>query len=55
MINKNDLGSTIDSGLKIGSFVRKGLSWYLDGPDVIIVVNLQRSAWKDQYYIKVGF
>jgi hypothetical protein len=55
MINKNDLKSTIDSALKIGNFARKGHSWYLNGPDVIIVVNLQRSAWNEQYYINVGF
>ncbi len=55
MIDKKALLKTISTQFKIAGFVKKRSSLYLDGKDTIIVINLQRLDWSDQYYVNVGF
>jgi hypothetical protein len=40
--------------LKPLGLVRVGSTWYFDSPEVIGVVNLQRSMWGASYYINLG-
>ncbi len=54
MIEKNDLVKALDTLLKKAGFTRRSLSWYLEGKDTIVVVNLQRSDWSKFYYINIG-
>jgi hypothetical protein len=55
MIDKKKLFQIIDVPLRAAGYKKKGLSWYLDGKEVLIVVNFQRSNWGPLYYINVGF
>ena len=40
--------------LEKSGFSKKGQSWYLDGKDAIIVLNLQKSNWDELYYVNFG-
>ena len=53
MIEKNDLVKSIHAPLKIAGFKKRSLSWYLNGKDTIVVVNLQRGFGKN-YYTNIG-
>jgi Domain of unknown function (DUF4304) len=35
-------------------FKKKADSWYMDSDDIILVINLQKSAYGPQYYINVA-
>lgn len=54
MIDKKTFKKIITSPFDEADFVKKGQSWYLDGEDAVIVVNLQKSNWADEYYVNIG-
>ena len=54
MIEKEDLVKTLYAPLKTAGFKKRSLSWYLDGKDTVVIVNLQRSNWSKDYYINIG-
>lgn len=54
MIDKKSFKKSIAMPLGAARFVRKGQSWYLDGQDAIVVFNLQKSDWADEYFINIG-
>lgn len=45
---------TIGGVLKAARFANKGQSWFLDGDDSIVVLNLQKSDFDDKYYVNLG-
>ena len=54
VIEKDNLVKTLHVPLKTAGFKKRSLSWYLNGKDTIVVVNLQRSDWSKLYYINIG-
>lgn len=54
MIEKISFKREIDKILGAAGYCRKGQSWYLRGPGSIVVVNLQKSPYAEQFYINVG-
>lgn len=54
MIDKTYFKKTIGSLLKEVGFKNKDQSWYVDGPDSIVVLNIQKSDFDDKYYINFG-
>lgn len=54
MIDKDTFKKAIAKPFKQAGFIKKGLSWYLDGRDALIVFNLQRSDWGARYYLNMG-
>jgi len=54
MIDKKTFKKAFATPFENAGFVKNGQSWYLDGKDAIIVVNLQKSDWEDMYYINIG-
>jgi hypothetical protein len=55
MISKKDLKKIISYSLEKSTlFTTKGQSWYLDGKDSTIVVNLQKSNFNEDYFMNVG-
>jgi hypothetical protein len=55
MIEREALKNSIALPLKKAGFVKKGLSWWIDSKDIIVVVNLQKCDWGDYYFINIGF
>jgi len=55
MIDKKSFKKAIATPLEKAGLIKKGQSWYLDGKDVLIVINLQKSDWSELYYINIGF
>jgi len=56
MTDSETFKKSIGTVLKAAGFVKKrNASWYLNGPEVIVVLNLQKSAWSNLFYINVGF
>ena len=51
---KNIIAETFDQFLLEHSFKRKGGTWYYDCPETILVANLQKSQYGDQFYINLG-
>jgi hypothetical protein len=54
MIDKKSFKKAIALPLETANFTKKGQSWYLNSNDVIIVVNLQKNDWADEYFINIG-
>jgi len=54
VIEKEDLVKALHAPLKAAGFKKRNLSWYLNGRDTFVVVNLQRSDWSKYYYINIG-
>lgn len=54
MIDKNRFKKTFGKQLSNAGFSRKGSSWFLDGPDAILVLNLQKSDFDEKFYINLG-
>lgn len=54
MIDKKSFKKAIARPLEAARLVRKGQSWYLNGRDAIVVLNLQKSDWANKYFINVG-
>jgi hypothetical protein len=45
---------SFDAALKEAGFQKTAGSWYLDGTDAILVANLQKSNYGDQYYVNLA-
>ncbi len=54
VVDAKDLEKLLTSLLRPTGFRREGRNWRLDLPDVIQVVNLQRSRWSDSFYLNIG-
>lgn len=54
MIDKKSLKKAIAEPLERAHFLKRGQSWYLEGRDATVVLNLQKSDWADDYFINVG-
>lgn len=54
MIDKNKLKNAFAAALRKAGFVKKSNSWYRSGEDAIVVLNLQKSPYGDNYYLNVG-
>ncbi len=50
----NVIQSCIGLFLQENGYKRKANSWYLDAPEAILVVNLQKSQYSQQYYVNLG-
>lgn len=48
------LKDSINQTIKNAGFLKKTNSWYLHTPDVVLVVNLQKSDFGYKYYINFG-
>jgi hypothetical protein len=55
MIDKKTFKKAIAEPLEKAGLIKKGQTWYLDGKDVLIATNLQKSDWGEKYYINIGF
>ncbi len=55
MIDKKTFKKSFALPFERARFMKKGQSWFLNGSDVIVVVNLQHSDWGNYYYINIGF
>jgi hypothetical protein len=53
MIDKKSFKKTIAVPLEKAGFKRKGQSWYLNGRDAMVGLNLQKSDWWDSYFINI--
>ncbi len=54
MTGKANFKKAVGAALKSARFAAKGQSWYLDGKDSIVVLNLQKSDFDDKYYVNFG-
>ena len=54
MIEKTRFKRALAAVLKEAGFTMKGQSFFLDGQDTIVVLNLQKSDFDEQYYVNVG-
>lgn len=54
MIDKKKFKAALAGALTEAGFLGKGQSWYLNGTDVLVVVNLQKSDFDDKYYLNFG-
>lgn len=54
MIDKETSKKSIAVPLEVAGFVKKGQSWYFDGKDAIVVVNLQKYNFDELYFINMG-
>jgi hypothetical protein len=46
--------AAFDDALKEAGFHKKSGTWYLEKEEVVLVANLQKSQWGQQYYINLG-
>ena len=49
-----DIERLLTQCLRPEGFRKKGKYWYLDTPEVVVFVNLQRSQWSETYYLNLG-
>jgi hypothetical protein len=54
MKTANPIKLALERSLPSEGFKRKGSDWYLDTKESIVVVNLQKSNYGQQYYINIG-
>jgi hypothetical protein len=54
MIEKKEFKKAINTPFEKARFIKKGQSWYLNGEDTIVVINLQKCDWKNLYFINFG-
>ena len=54
MIEKKVFKKSIATPLENAGYVKKGQSWYLDRPNTIIVLNVQKSDWGNMYFLNFG-
>ena len=53
MIDKKSFKKTIATQLESANFVKKGQSWYFNGRDTIIVINLQKNDWNEEFFFNI--
>jgi len=54
MSTQNLVQSTFDQFAKELGGRKKSGSWYIAGPDAVVVLNLQKSNYASNYYINIG-
>jgi hypothetical protein len=54
MIDKKTFKKAFAAPMQKAKSVKKGQSWYFDGKDAVVVINLQKSNWSELYYINLG-
>lgn len=54
MIDKTTFKKGFDRLLKGAGFRNKGQSWYLDGAEIGVMLNLQKSDHDEKYYLNFG-
>ena len=54
MIEKDIFKKSFGNALKEHGFRKKGQSWYVHGPDCIVVLNLQTDDFSDLYFVNFG-
>lgn len=54
MIDKKSFKNAIGIPLEKAEFFKRGQSWYINGKDAIVVINLQKSNWSELHYINFG-
>ena len=54
MIEKDQFKKAFSAALKAVKFTHKGQSWFRDGRDSIVVLNLQKSDFDEKYYVNFG-
>jgi hypothetical protein len=50
----NIMQSTFDHFAKALGGRKKSGSWYIAGPDAVVVLNLQKSNYANKYYVNIG-
>ncbi len=53
-MNTNVIKETFACSMKAGGFKKKGDSWYRHSDGVILVTNLQKSNFGEQYYVNLA-
>jgi hypothetical protein len=54
LVTEPDLESALHAVLKPLGFRKRARTWRLERPEVISVVNLQKSSWGDDFYLNLG-
>lgn len=54
LVKKRDLESCFDASLKPVGFKKKGGTWYQSNEETIVLIDLQKSNYGDQYYINIA-
>ncbi len=54
MIDKKTFKQTFAKAIETTPCIKRGQSWYIDGKDTLVVINLQKSDWNEQYFINLG-
>jgi hypothetical protein len=54
MMEKASFKKGFGGVLKTAGFLSKGQSWFKDGRDSIVVLNLQKSDFDEKYYVNFG-
>jgi hypothetical protein len=54
MMVKVDFKKAFGDAMKVVGFARKGQSWFKNGGDSTVVLNLQKSDFDDKYYVNFG-
>jgi len=54
-MDKKELSKLIDGVLASAGFVKKSMSWYRSCPDLIQVLDLQKSNYGDLYHVNLAF
>jgi hypothetical protein len=54
MMAKQDFKQAFGGTLKVVGFARKGHSWFKNGGDSTVVLNLQKSDFDAKYYVNLG-
>jgi hypothetical protein len=54
MIDKKTFKKAFGAPMQKAGSVKKGQSWYFEGKDAVVVINLQKSDWSELYYINLG-
>ena len=52
--NEKELLSVLNNVLSLADYSKRDSTWYKNTPEVILVVNLQKSDFGGQYYINLG-
>ena len=54
MIDKKKFKAGLTTIFRENCYVSKGQSFYLDGTEAVVVVNMQKSDFDDKYYLNFG-
>lgn len=54
MTQKTDFKKAFGNALKAMRFLKKGQSWFLEGKDSVVVLNLQKSDFDTKYFVNLG-